>query len=41
MTHLATLYLGAVITVFMIALAHHRSFRRSQTTQHGSPWTLF
>jgi len=41
MTHLATLFFGAVIMVFMIARAHRPSFRSGETTRPDLPWALF
>ena len=41
MTHLATLFFGAVIMVLMIACAHRASVRGGETTPPDLPWALF
>jgi len=41
MTHLATLFFGAVIMVFMIARAHRLSVRDGEATRRDLPWALF
>jgi hypothetical protein len=41
MTHLATLFFGAVIMVFMIARAHRPSVRGGETARPDLPWALF
>lgn len=41
MTHLATLFFGAVIMVFMIVRSHRPSVRGSETTRPDLPWALF